>query len=345
MKPAAAVGVFLALWPPASLIARPKTDIVTMRNGDRYTCEIVSLDQGQFQVKTVNTTGAVLLDWSKVDRIESNQFFVVELSDGSSFAGTIQKVPDKDTVADFWITAEGTTIKVSAPAVVVIARSGKRLQGRLSGNVSAGVNYAKGNSTRQYNVNATMTVRGRTQELIPSISSSFSGQSGATSTERNDFNLQYWKALSRNWVAGIYDDFLKSTEQQLDLRATVGGFGGRRLFRTNRTMFILVGGAVFTSEHYNASVGQPDQKSTEGLIGARFSMFRFDSTNITAQSFVFPSITDPGRVRIDTNVSGKVDLTHNFNLTLSFYNNFDSRPPPDVPRTDVGINLGLGWSF
>ena len=66
---------FVAIFVLAGLAdARQKTDVVVMKNGDRYTCEIVSLSQGQLKVKTVNTTGSVLLDWMKVDRINSTQY-------------------------------------------------------------------------------------------------------------------------------------------------------------------------------------------------------------------------------------------------------------------------------
>ncbi len=336
----------LALFFGPALKGRPKTDIIVMKNGDRYTCEIVSLQQGQLKVKTVNTTGSVLLDWSKVDRIESTQFFAVELSDGSYFAGTIAKVPDKDVVNDFRISSDGATTAVSAGAVVTIARSGDKLKGRLSGSVSAGFNYAKGNNTTQYNVNADVTARGRTQQLVALVSSTFSGQSGAPSTQRNDLTIQYWKALSRNWLIGSYDDFLRSNEQQLNLRATVGGVGARRLIRTNRTELTAGAGAVFTTEHYKASADTVDlRRNTEGLIAVEFSMFRFDSTNITAASAVFPSFTTPGRIRVDSNVSGKIDMTHSVNFTISFYSNFDSEPPVNVPRSDAGINLGFGWTF
>ena len=51
--------IFTVLVAAGSAEARTKTDVVVMKNGDRYTCEIVSLSQGQLKVKTVNTTGAV----------------------------------------------------------------------------------------------------------------------------------------------------------------------------------------------------------------------------------------------------------------------------------------------
>ena len=56
-------------------------------------------------------------------------------------------------------------------------------------------------------------------------------------------------------------------------------------------------------------------------------------------------MTTPGRLRVDTNVTGKIDLTHSVDITISLYSNFDSHPPVNVPRSDNGVNLGFGWSF
>ncbi len=328
-------------------IARTKTEVVVMKNGDRYTCEIVELVQGQLKVKTVNTSGTVSLNWMKVDRIESTQYYAVELSDGRTLAGIISKIsPESDTSQDFRIVSQGHTDEVAASQVVAIERSGEQLSGRLSGGVSAGFNYAKGNNNVQYNLNANLNARGRTNEFISALSSTFAGQSGGSNTTRNDLLLQYWKSVSQNWLLGNYDDFLRSNEQQLDLRSTLGALVARRMIRTNRTSLIADAGVVFTIERYKKQPGQPPtRRNAEATLGVNFSIFRFDSTRISAQSMVFPSMTDPGRVRIDTNINGHVDLTHNIYWNVTAYSNYDSRPPFNVPNSDFGINIGVGWSF
>jgi hypothetical protein len=328
--------------------ARPKTDIVTMTNGDRYTCEIVSLAQGQLKIKTANTTGTVVVDWAKVDRIETTQYFAVELSDGRTLAGVISKAPAKDGVPhDFRVEGPDAALEAAATEVVTIKRSGMKLKGRLSGGISAGFSYAKGNNQTTYNLNGDVSARGRSNEFHMAYSSNYSGQPGDEGTSRYDLVLQYWKNLSRNWMVGSYTDFLRSEEQQLDLRATLGAIVGRRLVRTNRTLLTVVSGIVFTTERYSPDSGLPARhNNVEGLGGVSFSIFRFDSTNVTADSKLFPSITDPGRFRIDTSINGKIDLTHSIYWNVSLYSNYDSRPPiPDVPKSDFGVSFGLGWTF
>jgi hypothetical protein len=44
------------------------------------------------------------------------------------------------------------------------------------------------------------------------------------------------------------------------------------------------------------------------------------------QVFVFPGLSDYGRIRSTTNDSLVIKLTNNFHFTFSFWDNYDSRP-------------------
>jgi putative salt-induced outer membrane protein YdiY len=131
----------------------------------------------------------------------------------------------------------------------------------------------------------------------------------------------------------------------LDLRATLGTVVGRRLKRTNRTAITISSGAAYTNERYRHEQEHSRRANAESLLGLRFSIFRFDSTQLTADTKVFPSLTDTGRVRIDSSIGGKIDFTHSVSWTVNIYSNFDSRPPTNTPRSDYGVSFGLGWTF
>src|SRR5580692_926242 len=73
----------------APLLARNKTDVMVMKNGDRMTCEIKGLDAGILYVSFDYIDGTALVDWSKVDRLESTQLFLVKTQDGSMYTGSL----------------------------------------------------------------------------------------------------------------------------------------------------------------------------------------------------------------------------------------------------------------
>jgi hypothetical protein len=259
----------------------------------------------------------------------------------------ITKVPaPRGARNDFRVSADGVVAEVAAEEVVIIARSGQRFTGRLTGGISAGFSYAKGNNQLQYNLNGNLSARSRRHEFLAALSSTFSGEAGGTGTDRNNVNIQYWLSLSRNWLLGSYNDFLSSQEQELDLRASFGAALARRLVRTNRTIFTVFSGAVYSSERYRPDAEQSGRRSNgEALFGARFSIFRFDSTHVTAESKVFPSVTDTGRYRVDSDINGKIDLTHSIYWHVHIYSNYNSRPPANVSHSDFGVSSGLEWTF
>src|SRR5512143_2202868 len=80
--------VLLLLAQP--LLARDKTDLLVMKNGDHMTCEVKGLDAGALYVAFDYIDGTASVDWSKVARIESEQIFVVKSADGSVYTGTLR---------------------------------------------------------------------------------------------------------------------------------------------------------------------------------------------------------------------------------------------------------------
>src|SRR5271163_792697 len=77
----------------ASASSREKTDIVYMRNGDKITGEIQSLEKGQLSVKPDYASSAFAIDWGKVERLESSQLFVVTDPNGVLYSGKLTAGP------------------------------------------------------------------------------------------------------------------------------------------------------------------------------------------------------------------------------------------------------------
>ena len=83
----------LLFFPCVPLLARDKTDVLVMKNGDRMSCEVKGLDGGILQVSFDYIDGTTSVDWSKVARVESKQLFVVKTEDGSVHTGTLNTLP------------------------------------------------------------------------------------------------------------------------------------------------------------------------------------------------------------------------------------------------------------
>jgi hypothetical protein len=177
------------------------------------------------------------------------------------------------------------------------------------------------------------------------VSSVFSGQSEGETTRRNNLNAQYWKLFKRKWFYGGIVDLLSSDQQSLDLRTTAGAAVGRTFIQTDRTSLSAFGGVAVARERFSSDQPQPRTTSAEALFGMDFSTFRFRSLDISSRFLVWPSLTDPGRIRMGLNSNFRVELVKDLFWNLNLYENFDSRPPINAKRNDLGVTTSFGWKF
>jgi hypothetical protein len=78
------------------------------------------------------------------------------------------------------------------------------------------------------------------------------------------------------------------------------------------------------------------------------SIFTYDypTTRLDLGVLVFPSLNDPGRVRVNADTRIKREIFRDFFVAVSAYDAFDSRPrAADARRNDVGASLSFGWTF
>src|SRR5271155_4307976 len=71
------------------LPAKENTDVIVMKNGDRFTCEIKGLGAGVLSVKVKYVDGDMAVEWSQVARLESNRLFLVHTESGAAYTGKI----------------------------------------------------------------------------------------------------------------------------------------------------------------------------------------------------------------------------------------------------------------
>jgi hypothetical protein len=325
--------------------ARPKKDVLIMKNGDHITCEIIRLQRGYLYVKLADGEGTVSLNWSRVERIESPQQFVFADENGLRHTGTLQKLAVNAEKSEGQINASVAAPQINGAEVVEIERSDVGFWRNQHGSIDFGLNFAKQASRTQYNLNADDTYYREKWSLNGNLASSLA--TGGGSDLRNDLTFQGGRQLRspRNLVIG-YNEFLQSGEQNLDLRTTLGGGFGHFFRYTHGTRVLGLAGFVLDRERYSSGpqTGHTGN-SMEGLIGTQVNFFTFKTTNILGTMKLYPSITDAGRVRLDADASSRLRIARELYWNLSFYLNYDSRPPSNTTQTDYGLSSGLGWTF
>lgn len=331
--------------------ARPRKDVLHFVNGDRLTCEIIKLEKGYLYVKLEYAEGTIAMDWSKVAGVDSPQGFVVADKSGKRYTGTLQSVaentvPEKREELEVQITGSSANQVLPGKEIVEIERTDTSFWQNLHGALSAGLNYSKQQNRTQYNFQSNTLFQRTKWSMSADYQSSFSG-GGNVSNLRNDLQLNGARQLRspRNFYMGLVE-FLQSNEQQLDLRTTLGGAVGHVFSHTNNTFINGYIGGDWNREMYSAeaTTGRTGD-SAEAVLGTLANFFRFKTTNILADARLYPSLTDPGRVRFDFNASLKLRLAKDLYWNAGYFLNYDSRPPQNLPKSDYGSTSSIGWTF
>ena len=321
-------------------------DEVTFNNGDRLTGEIKGLQSGELRIKADYMAEAVRLDWSKVERLESKSTFMIWLVDGKLVTDVVRLLPEQSNrTANFLIGNSGQPIRVNQLDVIRIAPTENTFWKKLDGSIDLGFSFTSGNDQYQTQVAATTTYRTGDHSFTASVDSSFSGQPEGDSSRRYQFSFDYRKQLNNRWYAGGIFDLLHSSQQSLDLRTSVGGLIGRNLKQTDHTRLSVYGGIVGTREQYTAVLEKPRTTNVDGLAGVDFATFKFSKTDIRSRLSLFPSITTPGRMRMQATSDLRIKIVKDLWWGFHVYESFDSNPPVSANKNDLGISTSLGWKF
>jgi putative salt-induced outer membrane protein YdiY len=338
------LGSLLACLCPSAQAKRQ--DVVIMNNGDHFTGEVKRLENGLLFVETPYVSDSIGLDWNQVQSVQTTATYRIVLNNGQRLDGTIEKhsIPEEKR-GDFLIREATEELTVPSSSVASIETKKPTFWRQLKGSIDAGYSFASGNGQSALNADTNAAYATPAWEAVTSFDSTFSGQSGASRTNREDLQGTFSKFLYGNSFLAALTDFLHSSQQDLNLRTTLGGGYGRYWKRTTNNNLSWLGGLVYVHESFSTTNAQPSDQSTEAVLGLQYHMVRFKFGEFDSQVRVFPGLSDAGRIRLTTNNTASIKLENNFRLQFTFWDNFDSRPPVLAKKNEFGISSGIGWSF
>lgn len=338
--------VLLSILPQlhtAPAVARDKTDVVILRNGDRLTGEVKSLEYGILEVST-DHMGTVKIEWPEIASIESKISFDVEQIGGERSHGTLTTADGK-----LRIGGEGEQESVSLASVTRLSELQPGFWQRVNGAFSIGYNYTKSSdiSVGNFSLNSQFVAERIRSTLDLSGNRTSSPGQEPTDQETIASTVQFLSNKPRFW---ILLNTLESNEQLgIEKRLQTGGAVARYFKQTAASELTGYGGLAL-NEEWTTGVDQK-QSSVEGVVGGQWRIFRFNDPEIslTAQAALYPSITESGRYRSSLNVTLARDLIKDFTLNLSLYQSYDSDPPAEadgeVRKKDYGVVTSLGYKF
>ena len=321
-----------------------------MKNGDRMTGEVKRLENGVLQVDLDYVDGTVAVDWQKVLRIESTALFLVQLQDGSTYSGTVvSRESSAGVPIRITIQAEGQQIVTFERSKVVrVTQTSESVWERLSGDITMGATYSKGNSTAQYNFGSEVAYRETHWGGRLSYDSNLASSAGATSATRNQLDLIVYHELPwKNYFYAGTGGFLESSVQGLQQQTTLGFGVGRILKNTSRVRLTVLGGFGWqTASYVPLAQTERPQNTSLALLSSNLQVFRFKKTRLNIDTGLAPAITPrTDRLFFRSNASYYLKLFGSVDWNFSFYGNWDTQPPAHLPDSDYGTSTGLSWTF
>jgi hypothetical protein len=333
---------FLALAMHGVAVARDKTDILILKNGDRITGEISKLEYGKLEFKT-SDIGTLSVEWTAVATVSSTYSFDVEVVSGEHFFGALTAAPDGRGVV---VAAAPRPAELAALDVVRIAQLEKRWIERISGSLAFGYNFTKSSDIKVLSAHfdASYRARATAMGLRADTTSTTSPEEGTLDRLSIAFNYQWLRPKRRFWTG--LAAFERNEELGIEGRLQLGG-GLGNYFRQNANSEIAgIVGVVQNQEWVTGEASS--QASIEGVLAATWRVFRFTKpeTSLTSNVTLFPSLTDSHRYRSNANLSLRREIISDFFLDLSVYFDYDSQPPGENPeKDDYGVVTSIGYSF
>jgi hypothetical protein len=330
----------------ARLEAKSTSDVVVMKNGDKFTGEIRKLENGVLYFKADYMVDAVQLDWARVERLDSKDHFSVFFSSGRHVTGTIKADPGNQNTKDDFVVQSGAETRAMKSEVVRMAPVEDSFWAQLTGSVDYGFSFTGGSDTTQSSLSGSVDYRTGEWATRLNGSSVLNRESGARKSGRNTLDFQYAKYIGTLWYAGGIASLLTSDQQDLTLRTSGGGGIGRDFVRSGTASLSVLSAVLFSREQYSVTGGeQPQVNQAEALFGVRFSKYVFKKLQFTGQAAVYPNLTTLGRVRLSEDSSLQFQVVKNLYWKMSIYENYDSRPPVIAPKNDFGTSTSFGWKF
>jgi hypothetical protein len=326
-----------------------KTDVVGLINGDDVTGEIKSLEFGELRYST-DSMGTVSIEWEEVVSLQSDQALQLEDSSGSRFFGNLVPTSTEGMIA----VRRGANVReLEILKVIRITpiETDEKIWQRLEGSVKFGFDTDNASSVTSGNLNANVRYRARTYLLGVDISSSFTDQPGAETTENLSLGINYQRFRNNRWYTDWFGSTEKNDAQGIDNRLTAGGGLGRYLIQSNNNQFSLLGGLVATRTTFIGT--DPDETNAEGKLQVRYLHRRNEpSSDITFTTEIYPLLDDFSSFRSNSNLTVRREIIEDLFFDLTFFYNYLSDPPlvsEDPPefaaKEDYGVITSIGYSF
>jgi hypothetical protein len=318
-----------------------KTDVVYMKNGDRLTGEVKSLQRGLLHFKT-DHMGTVLIEWEDIREVVSDTGQSIELINGQRFYGPLTKPDNEDMVA---IKTEQGTVGMSIDDVISMYPVKQGFWNRLDVSARLGFSWDKGSQVGRYNLGMDAVYRDAKFIIRADLSSEITTQDDRDNTERARFAANHLRFRNNKRFTDIFGSLDKNDELGLDLRVLLGAGYGWIPVRSNKDWFSVAVGLDVNHEIPREGDSETNLEAV-GMLLYEYYKYNTPQRKFSTSLLVFPSLTDFGRWRADFKTNFRLELVSDLFWVMEFYATMDSRPlSENAANSDYGVISSFAYKF
>jgi hypothetical protein len=320
------------------LYAQP--DSLILKNKDVIVGELKSMERGVVTLETDYSDSDFKIEWEGIDEIYTTTAFLITLTDGQRFNGTLRMGDDKKILIQEITGGQYTT---ELNDVVFLKSVDQDFWSRLYASIDLGFSFTKANNLRQTSLRSTIGYLADRWSADGTYNFIYSTQDSVSATRRTDARITYRKFLPKDWYLPVDLSFLSNTEQKLDLRTNTKIGIGKYVIHTNNAYWGIGAGASNVNEMFSSE--DPSRNSWEAYFGTELNLYDIGDWSLLTRVTAYPGITESGRWRTDLNFDTNYDLPLDFYIRVGFTLNFDNQPVEGASTTDYIFQTSFGWEW
>ena len=317
-------------------------DVLTLRNGDRLSGEVVRLKDGALNFKT-GYAGILNVPAEEVVGLTTDKVVTVRYISGgyktgrliTSYGGTVQIEGLQGGYGD----------AISMDAIAEIHPGRQIPRGfRWSGRVNIGAIQRSGNTDTR-NLHGDTAIRGRSEEDRLRFEGSINKEFNDDERTQDDFTVfaQHDHFVSKSIYFFTNATVNRNEPQDLTLRTIIGTGGGWQVVESDQTNFSLEAGPSYVNEDFETG---DDRDFLAGRWAVDFDRYLWDEfVQLFHNHQGTFDIEDTGNAFIESSTGFRFPLGRGFNLTAQADVAWDSEPEPDVSSVDKTYLLTVGYSW
>lgn len=336
------MAVFIALVLLSALTGIASADVVTLKNGDRISGDVVKMENNELIIRT-SYAGDIFITWSEVEKISIDKPVEIVLNDHASLKGVIETKEGNQTVILLDKTREQVGLRL---AEVKKINPGQTESSKLSLNIRAnvGIEIESGNTDKQkYHFDGRAVSRKERHRLSfgfeydHEYNDNRKTKNKLLASSKLDYFYQYpWYIYAKG--AYEFDEF-----KDLNLKLDLGPGLGYQFLESELINLSLEAGPSYVRQDFQ-------EESTRDYIAARgameFDKFFFENFFqffLLAEGFTNPGETDDRFARLRTGL--RFPFEWGLNLTTQYNLDWDSNPPEGIEDTDQKYIFLLGYEY